>query len=572
MAVYTKTELKARVDSFFPDNTSRYITPSRLREICDDIIDSYDDVGSEITGGGTAGKFVKWISASEIADSIMSESGSVVSVTGSVNISALTASRVVVTDASKNLISSTVTATEIGYVSGVTSAIQTQLNTKEGTITTLPVSKGGTGTSTAFTAGSVVFAGASGVYSQKNSNLFWDNTNNYLGIGTATPAAYVSVVSADDTNYSLYIRNTTFSASDANAFRVYQSNAGAVHFSNAGNASMIVLEADGQVTMGTTTNTGQWGLDNNKAIRWRSSADVEGYGQIYLDGSDSFNFNINSVSALVIDNAGNIGVGVTTPLAPFHLVAAYTSVLNSGIRVEGPQPSISFANDGANSDNRNFTWINGLNSPGVLQLMSSTSVGENVEPTYQFVAFDAVNERVMINIDQPYATLTSTAFLVNGGACIGVGDISVDAPTNGLLVGGDVGIGLSGSPSEALHIEGNILMNSNGNKIMFSAAGCDISRPVSTDTLFMQGADVYLQANTTGVIVQTVGTFQILDEAGADRIFYAHPNQGKIAFFGVTAVVRQTGGAATAGAVYTATEQGMLEAAYSAMRNYGLLT
>ena len=34
---------------------------------------------------------------------------------------------------------------------------------------------------TAFTTGSVVFAGASGVYSQNNSNLFWDNTNNRLG-------------------------------------------------------------------------------------------------------------------------------------------------------------------------------------------------------------------------------------------------------------------------------------------------------------------------------------------------------------------------------------------------------
>ena len=43
--------------------------------------------------------------------------------------------------------------------------------------------KGGTGTTTAFTTGSVVFAGASGTYTQDNANLFWDNTNNYLGVG-----------------------------------------------------------------------------------------------------------------------------------------------------------------------------------------------------------------------------------------------------------------------------------------------------------------------------------------------------------------------------------------------------
>lgn len=55
---------------------------------------------------------------------------------------------------------------------------------------TLPVGNGGTGTATAFTAGSVVFAGASGVYSQDNANLFWDDTNNRLGIGTSSSSAY----------------------------------------------------------------------------------------------------------------------------------------------------------------------------------------------------------------------------------------------------------------------------------------------------------------------------------------------------------------------------------------------
>jgi hypothetical protein len=52
---------------------------------------------------------------------------------------------------------------------------------------TLAVGRGGTGTGTAFTAGSVVFAGASGTYSQNNSKFFWDNTNNFLGIGTNAP-------------------------------------------------------------------------------------------------------------------------------------------------------------------------------------------------------------------------------------------------------------------------------------------------------------------------------------------------------------------------------------------------
>jgi hypothetical protein len=51
------------------------------------------------------------------------------------------------------------------------------------------VANGGTNAST-FTEGSVVFAGASGTYTQDNSGLFFDNTNNRLGVNTASPLAF----------------------------------------------------------------------------------------------------------------------------------------------------------------------------------------------------------------------------------------------------------------------------------------------------------------------------------------------------------------------------------------------
>ncbi len=68
---------------------------------------------------------------------------------------------------------------------------------------------------------------------------------------------------------------------------------------------------------------------------------------------------------------------------------------------------------------------------------------------------------------------------------------------------------------------------------------------------------------------QTANIFEVLN-SGFGRVFAA--GEDKIGVFGVTAVVQQTGGAATAGALYTATEQGMLNAVYAAMRAYGLLT
>lgn len=55
--------------------------------------------------------------------------------TGKINVPTLTASTALVTDASKNIVSSGVTSTELGYVSGVTSAIQTQLDGKQPSLT-----------------------------------------------------------------------------------------------------------------------------------------------------------------------------------------------------------------------------------------------------------------------------------------------------------------------------------------------------------------------------------------------------------------------------------------------------
>ena len=70
-----------------------------------------------------------------------------------------------------------------------------QLSLTAGVTGTLPVANGGTGTATAFTVGSVVFAGASGVYTQNNAHFFWDNTNKYLGIGTLAPKSALTVLS-----------------------------------------------------------------------------------------------------------------------------------------------------------------------------------------------------------------------------------------------------------------------------------------------------------------------------------------------------------------------------------------
>ena len=90
-----------------------------------------------------------------------------------------------------------------------------QVDLSNGVTGTLPVGNGGTGTTTAFTAGSVVFAGASGVYSQDNANFFWDDTNNRLGLGNVAPACALDVTGGIQTSRTGV---TSPAATDGNVF------------------------------------------------------------------------------------------------------------------------------------------------------------------------------------------------------------------------------------------------------------------------------------------------------------------------------------------------------------------
>lgn len=88
-------------------------------------------------------------------------------------------------------------------------------------------------------SGSIVFGGTSGEYSQDNANLFWDDTNNRLGIGTSSPGAKLNVVDN--------------SASDA--VRITQTGAGnalVVEDSANPDATPFVIDASGRVGVGKT--------------------------------------------------------------------------------------------------------------------------------------------------------------------------------------------------------------------------------------------------------------------------------------------------------------------------------
>lgn len=112
---------------------------------------------------------------------------------------------------------------------------------------TLPVGNGGTGTATTFTSGSIIFAGASGVYSQDNANLNWDDTNNTLGVGR-TAASNVRVYSKGGTTgggaFSYYGENSAgtgcFGIRDDGAFYTGAASLSPYNLTTAAAANLVV--------------------------------------------------------------------------------------------------------------------------------------------------------------------------------------------------------------------------------------------------------------------------------------------------------------------------------------------
>lgn len=94
------------------------------------------------------------------------------------------------------------------------------------------------------TSGSLLFAGTSGLVSQDNANLFWDNTNNTLGVGTTRTGAI------SGTNPSVRILGTGTSSATS-SFEVRDSSNGILFF----------VRNDRQIGIGTNTPAAAFQID-----------------------------------------------------------------------------------------------------------------------------------------------------------------------------------------------------------------------------------------------------------------------------------------------------------------------
>ena len=175
-----------------------------------------------------------------------------------------------------NVSNATLTDNADGTVTLDTSGTATTGWTKTGTTLSpttagddVSLGAGSTLTLADLTAGSVLFAGTGGLFTQDNANLFWDDTNNRLGIGTTGPTQ------------KLHVDGGTIFSSYA---------------------------------PGSIQTTPAVGLSRNSGLGWYANSSLNsGVTGFFVGTSAHLAVYVNGVQTAQFQDGGNVGIGTTSP-------------------------------------------------------------------------------------------------------------------------------------------------------------------------------------------------------------------------------------------------------------------
>ncbi len=225
------------------------------------------------------------------------------------------------------------------------------------------------------TTGSVLFIGPSSTLAQDNSNFFWDDTNNRLGIGMNAPTVKLEITPA----------------TSGNTIRINRVGTGATNGSSWGIGIRNSADTD-SVSWGQSAST----YTTGGALGWVGNSEAF----MYYASVMRFGTGVGATPVLSMLANGNVGVGVVTPLDKLHIGAGDLRIANSNSSTD------------VITNNINFVNTNVTNSPLAAVSIKTGAATANSNIIFQTSDIGTMTEKVRIT----------------GAGNLGIGTVSPSTP------------------------------------------------------------------------------------------------------------------------------------------------
>jgi hypothetical protein len=230
------------------------------------------------------------------------------------------------------------------------------------------------------------------------------------------------------------------------------------------------------------------------------------------------------------------------------------------------------------SANRFFLHSEASGTGTVRPMTIASTAGLTVDAYLQINGATAPTNASLVVGHATNADRDRVQFFVGGGALQATGandNTFVDVtPSSSTMT---LGLGVAGGIYATERIRGAAFTGGGlgssvvvGASLYVDAAPSFVVQAGARYAIYVAAGNVHLGAALDVTGGASSATLTTLGAAGT--VFAADGNGPTIAFFAAAGAPQQVGGAAAAGAAYTAVEQGMINRMYGALRTYGLLT